>query len=197
MDQIDRAAFERAIGKLCIAWGIAERGLDICLSIIYDLKGGDGLAKKPPRGGAKDKIEFFRKATGALPGLRHVSKRAAEIACEAEASLDFRNWCIHGVAEQFSRDIMPSPVKLVRSQKTDLRNSETKEVTLEAIQQASLACARLALKFALFTHKPLGVLPLEEIERQIERLTEMQLAENANEEAESLARRTTLEDFSE
>ncbi|RWC92813.1 MAG: hypothetical protein E5V58_12965 [Mesorhizobium sp.] len=117
-----------------------------------------------------------------MSGLRHASTLADEIAAEAEAALDFRNWCVHGVALQFSREIMPSPVKLVRFKKADLRNSETKEVTLDAIQQAGKACANLAMKFVLFTYKPLGVLPREAIDQQIERLTKMQLAESANEE---------------
>ncbi|MDH4987600.1 hypothetical protein QEZ47_19170 [Aminobacter anthyllidis] len=168
MDQVEREKFELAVGKLTVAWAVAEHGLDQCISVIYHLKGGQAISKTLPLN-ARDKIKFFRKSVRSLPELHKAAEHADHMANMAVRILDDRNWCIHGVALQVGATMIPHPIELTRLQRPYMTSLEKKEVTLDSINKVMLDCMPLLLGFAFFLHDPLEVIPKEHVQQTLVR----------------------------
>ncbi|GAA2858674.1 hypothetical protein GGQ99_002450 [Aminobacter niigataensis] len=168
MDHVEREKFELAIGKLTVAWAVAEHGLDQCISVIYHLKGGHSISKSLPLN-ARDKIKFFRKSVRSLPELSKASHHADYMADMAFRILDDRNWCVHGVALQVGATLIPHPIELTRLQRPHMISLERKDVTLDSINKVMLDCMPLLLGFAFFLHDPLDIIPTEHVQQTLGR----------------------------
>lgn len=160
MEQIQRSEFENAIGKLSIAWAIAEYGLDQCIADIFYNKGGSTLIAELPLN-ARAKIKYFRRAFAELDNLKHFSEHAEKIANTAYKILDERNWCIHGfaadaVAEQFS-----AIINFRRFVRPSMKHHEDHQVTLDDIKNTHDECTELVVVFGLMLYKPLDIVTKE------------------------------------
>jgi hypothetical protein len=162
MAEINLADYERAIGRLSLRWAIAEHALDRSIAILHHIWRAGDTEKTLPLN-ARAKIKHFRKVSLAVPEFANVSQLIEEIATEAFRLLDERNWCIHGTALAFEMEAVGYPIELKRLSRPHLNAEETRQFTIEQINQIADDCASLAVMLALFQCEPLGFISKDHI----------------------------------
>lgn len=97
LPELPNDSLSKAIGRLCVAFSIAEIHLDMLNMILWRDFGGRGQAKEFPQN-MKRKLRFFLDCVKSHPRLSPHVDEARDIVEEFKEANDIRVWAVHGAA---------------------------------------------------------------------------------------------------
>ena len=93
----------RDLGRIIVNWGLAEQGLESCISLLFH-QGGGKATKHGRRGlprSLTSKTGFIKDCVRDIPGLAPFRKEGRELAIAMDDFSRFRDSLVHGVVSSY------------------------------------------------------------------------------------------------